>query len=451
MPDEKARAAIRTEDQGQGPSEPLVWHPLIRALAWVANWCAISIFLAVLWEFAATGELTRSGVFTRGLWLLLAIGLMTGVLFAAEVWFSFFMHARKNYDGSFQIVLVSIATLVISAILAAYLWGATWVLDQAWPLLEGWIVEPQRGSERSTLSIPIWVELPLTIVGTVVVFALLPRTLRQLSMSYRDGFRLLGPRRAIRGMLVMCLLRLRAPRRDLFGQAPVISWIPGLAISVLLYSLISVPGLKLVFAIALAILLVAMQLDLIAPPLWLFLGTSRYDSFAAFEALRRYWRKHGVTLIDRTNQHGTGYYYHWRRNIPMPGILVDPTVPRVWSVRTKPDLWVNSVHLLMSHVLVVVVDVRGDSDIVRQEVDWVTERGHRAKTWYLAGDEKGMSDADWTGVTERYPALGASERPRVVSGPALLLATWSKAGLSVPAEDIVARRLAEEKAMNTDA
>jgi hypothetical protein len=85
----------------------------------------------------------------------------------------------------------------------------------------------------------------------------------------------------------MCLLRLRLPRRDLFQQAPVISWIPWIAVSIILYSTISLPVFKWALPLALAVLMLAMGLDMIAPPIWLFLGTSEYGSFIAFHELRQ--------------------------------------------------------------------------------------------------------------------------------------------------------------------
>jgi hypothetical protein len=122
--------------------------------------------------------------------------------------------------------------------------------------------------------------------------------------------RILGFWRTIRGVLLMSFLRL--PRKDFFQQSPVFSWLLPLALCVLLHVVIEQPVLRWLIPAVLVQFLLPYWLDMIVPPTWIFLGKSNFDSFVAFERMRRQWRQHGLTLLDRVGQEGTEFYSAWR-------------------------------------------------------------------------------------------------------------------------------------------
>jgi hypothetical protein len=375
------------------------------------------------------GELHEDRIVAKGVWILLAIGLLTVVLLAFEIWYSLSAHANRNYGGRFKAIVIAVLTLVVAVVVAPYLWLVTWLLDLAWPYCERLAAGIDLGSGSSSAPWPSWLVWTLLTAATALVLILLWSGLRALLADYGRAVRLLGPKRAFLGTLLMCLLRLRLPRRDLFLQAPVISWVPWFALSAVLYSVISIAVFKWTLPLAVAALAVVMGLHVIAPPAWLFLGTSTYQSFAAFHALRQCWRRLGVTLLDRSNPDGTDSYYVQRRDHRWNRFFVDPTTPRSWSLRTRPELWEDSVWRLMDHVLVVVVDVRGDSDIVRSELDWLEQRGHVGKAWYLAAGENDVSPEDRLATHARYRQIEASRQARVVTGVLLCTSVLSPSGL----------------------
>jgi hypothetical protein len=260
-----------------------------------------ALCLAILWEFLAIGELHEDRIVAKGVWILLAIGLLTVVLLAVEFWYALSAHANRNYGGRFKAIVIAVLTLVVAVVVAPYLWLVTWLLDLAWPYCERSVARIDLGSGSSSAPWPAWLVWTLLTAATALVLLLLWSGLRALFTDYGRAVRLLGPKRALLGTLLMCLLRLRLPRRDLFLQAPVISWVPWFALSAVLYSVISIAAFKWTLPLAVAALAVVMGLHVIAPPAWLFLGTSTYQPFAAFHALRQCWRRLGVTLLDRSN------------------------------------------------------------------------------------------------------------------------------------------------------
>jgi len=69
------------------------------------------------------------------------------------------------------------------------------------------------------------------------------------------------------------------------------------------------------------------------------------------------------------------------------GLFHDPTVPRVWSLRTRPNLWAATVLLLIDYAPVVVVDLRYPSQAVWHEAQALAQRALLGKTWFLIRDD----------------------------------------------------------------
>jgi hypothetical protein len=415
--------------------EPLVWHPAIRALAWVGDWVFFAICVATVWVFIETRSLSLGPVLIRGAWILAGIALLPVVLIAVEMTGSLFMHAYHDYERRFAIGVGVLAAIVCAAVLAPYLWLMKWVLDWVWRVISDWAMRQDFSSAHLFTGDPwpTWLLAPLLTAVCVIVASLIPRTARQTVEYYGSAFRLYGVRRALRGVLLMTLLRLRLPRKDLFGQAPVISWMPMLALATLLHVVIPLAVFSWIIPAALLFLFLAMNLAMIAPPTWLFLGTSEFDSFAAFHVMRRVWRQHGLTLLDRVGSEGAQFYAAQRRAGRWGTLFFNPAAPRVWSLRTRPQMWESSVMLLMDFVLVVIADVRGESEIVREELGWLTRPGRLEKAWYLVTDEgRGAAlDNDSQSSEPLHLATNATRNSRRVTLGALRSQEWFRANVQI--------------------
>jgi hypothetical protein len=351
-----------------GDAGPLVWHPWIRALAWIDGWGVFSASAAILWEYADTGSLRFGHTIARTGLILLAIALLTVAVFLIDMWSAFWMHAFHNYERRVAAQIFTVESLFILALLGPYLWFCAWALRQAWPPLRGWSAAIDLGITGGGPIIPVWLVWGVLLpVCSWLAWAAYSGW-RQTADCYAKAIRMLGFKRTVHGVLLMSIVRLRLPRRDLFLQSPIFSWAPILALCVFLHVEIEQTALRWLIPGSLLCFFLPMWLTIIAPPAWLFLGKSDFQSFAAFYTMRGTWRQHGLTLLDRIGKEGTLFYDAWRQSIRQPLIFFDPSAPRVWSLRTRPQLWEHTVLLLMDFVLVVVVDLRGDSGILREEL-----------------------------------------------------------------------------------
>lgn len=368
----------------------LEWHPAIKALGWVSDWTLSAFCAAVVVEFLAT---TRSGLFAVPMRLVARGGVALAVviasvplLFGGELWWKLVQHARREYERSIARRIIRFASSVIAVVAGLYAAVVFWLLRRLWRVLEPW-------SERfGTVSIGPrkagWMIFLLLVVVSAFLAILAALDVYATVRNYVHCLRVLGTRRVIRGIAVMILLRARQPRRDFFMQAPLVSDVRLLAIAVVAYAFI--PSASFAVAVASLIVLIdaATSLDRIRPPTWLFLGSSHFDAFAAFYNLRRSWGVTAVTLLDRTGDEGFSFYDAERAHGSLPkGLLYDPTVPRVWSLRTRPDMWEHTVLLLIDYVARVVVDVREMSEYVREELRWLAEPGRIEKAWFIANDD----------------------------------------------------------------
>jgi hypothetical protein len=209
---------------------------------------------------------------------------------------------------------------------------------------------------------------------------------------------------------------------------------PWLALCAILHVMIPLPVFNWVIPVALMCHTVAYGLDMIAPPTWLFLGTSQFASFAAFHKLRNSWRQNGLTLLDRVGKEGADFYFVQKQSQRLSSMFFNPAAPRVWSLRTRPEMWENSVLLLMDYVPVVVVDVRGESEIVRQELEWLAKPGRIDKAWFLVADDAhgAASDHERQSAEKRYGQIDTARRSRLVTEEMLCSAEWFRSGICLP-------------------
>jgi len=248
----------------------------------------------------------------------------------------------------------------------------------------------------------------------------------------------LGARRMAKGILYMTLFRLRQPRRDFFVLAPIVSDLPWWAVCVVLH--VKFTGTVFAWSVPVPLFCVSLwyALGKLAPPVWLYLGASEFNSFRSFHLLRYAWAGiNGVTLLNRGSDAGMAAYdvearVIFRRN-PLGQLFRNPGTPRTWSLRTRPELWTQTVKALIDLVAVVVVDVRTGSEPVQYEIEWLAKPGRLEKTWLLAPDDR------------RIPAVlaapgGDSPLPsqaflqeRLVTEEMLLFGSWGPEGLRVDA------------------
>jgi len=370
------------------------WHPGIKALAWVFDWETFAFSTGLVIEALV---MNRSGFvaplrpLARSAVVFAAVGFLVFLIFAGENWWQIVRYGRRQVKPRFVLRFILIASAVTGLGLALYTSLAVWLLRGAWRILEPLSLSLTFSNLKPSAHAGWKATLVLLAAGALMA-SFMVVVVYILVRNYVNCVRALGTRRLLRGVGLMLLLRIRQPRRDFFMMTPVVGDMLPLALAAVLYAVI--PGTA--FAVAIPALIVlsqaAVTLDRIRPPTWLFLGASDFDSFAAFYNLRAAWGVTAVTLLDRTSDQGRAFYEAERtlrsRDGTLPrGLFYDPTVPRVWSLRTRPDMWANTVLLLIDFVPRVVVDVRQLSDYVRQELVWLAEPGRIEKAWFLAGED----------------------------------------------------------------
>lgn len=365
-----------------------VWHPVIEVALWFAYWLMFALATSIVWEFLTNHILHPGTVIARGLTIFVALGLLTFVVFMVDAAGSVAQYAWDQYEPQFTKRIYAAVFMVFVLILIPYLFFMAWLLNLIWKPLVEWCATSKLDLSETVAITPSWLTwIVLSSISFAIACFVVDSIWRNPFFSYRGALRILGLRRILYGVLLMAYLRLLVPRRDLFLQGTIVSWMLPYAFLVLLHNWIPIGLFACLIPILLLAILVPMQLDLIAPPQWLFLGASELESFQSFYKLRMRWRRHGLTLLDRASAGGLMFYYGWRSRLAQDWIRMDPTIPRVWSLRTRPGVWPTAVRLLAAFVPVVIVDRRFPSEIVDIEVKWLGTRGHWDKTYFLVSPE----------------------------------------------------------------
>ena len=394
------------------------WHPAIRALGWVSGWGMVAVSAAVLVEFLVSRRGLPSHparVAARAAVIGTGIVLAAPLLPVMETWWRLVQHARRQGDGRATRPLVAILTA--GALVVAGVWALlpVWLLPRMWRGLASWAatIDPLEIGNRPKAGMGWTIVL---LAGCVVLARFSALAVYFSVRNYAACIRTLGFRRVLRGVAMMAFLRLRQPRREFFRLAPVIADVFPFAFIVGVYTILPASVLAAGLAWMLAATQAAMSLDRVRPPTWLFLGTSDYEAFWVFSDLRHNWGPTAVALLDRTSTHGYDFYAAeremWSREHRMSrGLFYDPTQPRVWDLRTRPNLWQHTVVLLIDYVPLVVVDLRRPSELVADEVKWLADPSRIGKALFLVGEE---------GLLPQYDELlPQSARHRVLTGPAL--------------------------------
>ena len=413
----------------------LVWHPGIRALDWVLRWSLVALYSAIVWEFLTLHTVNlfsrpeRTGALAGS--ILAGFGIFLALECIFELWWTLTRYMRDQYPRTFA----TRANLVVSSIFVVLavpiLWCSKWALDIIWRFLHVWANRVPAQVRVSTGAPALgWPAILLLATASIGCSWMFVQGIAPTAKKYRTSLRCLGVRRMLKGTLYMTLFRLRQPRRDFFVQAPVISDMLWWALCAGLH--VGLTGTVFAWVLPIPLFGVSLQYALAkaAPPVWLYLGASEFDSFRVFHTLRHEWFWfNGVTLLNRENEAGQATYYietkHTFEAHPSLSVLRNPHASRLWSLRTRPTLWQQTVTALIDLVRVVVIDVRTGSEPVRYELNWLAEPGRVGKTWLLAREDRAPAFAAVPGGDKGL--LFPPER--FVTEEMLFRATWTPDGL----------------------
>jgi hypothetical protein len=416
----------------------LAWHPAIRAVDWVIRWSLVAFETAIVWEFLTqhTVNLFMRPALTFALagLILAGLGMFLVLELIFEFWWANVRHMLDQYPRRFARRVNSVTSVSFVVVAATMVWLFRWVLGLMRQFLYAWAIRvspPGRMNDGlPTLNRPLKLLLLACSIG---LFWRMFRGVLPTARRYATAARCLGMRLMLKGMLSMTLFRLRQPRREFFVQAPLISDIPWWAICALLQ--VGLKGTVFAWALPVPLLGVSVEYALakVAPAVWLYLGASKLDSFRVFTHLRHAWFWYNaVTLLDRESDAGQSAYYneaeHMWKQSALGKAFRNPHAARLWSLRTRPPLWAQTVKTLIDLVKVVVVDVRTGSEPVRYELAWLAQPGRIEKTWLLATDDR-RAPALATGPDDDRQCLFPPER--LVTEEMLYTATWAPDGLRI--------------------
>jgi hypothetical protein len=224
----------------------------------------------------------------------------------------------------------------------------------------------------------------------------------------------------------MTRIRHRQSFRAMRIYAPGFTSLPLLLLSGRL--LLSWPGSRdasLLYAGALgATLAIAWFLNVAAPPTVLFLGASQYEEFRIMKRLHAAARCYVISLMDQASPSVLRQYHdHYKRiRSQMPPLarmvygavapFMDPTGPRLESVRTRRGLWRRTALDLIDQIPVVVLDARNGGRQVQQEAIWMLAPERRDRALFVVDDDGGSPLFD---ELHRLGVALDAERLRVVT------------------------------------
>ena len=359
-------------------------------LGWVIGWMLVAVSTGVVWEWAVNPPLRVGGVLARGAVVLVVVLLSSIVTLLVDFFGGIAQHAWDNYPWRVARTIVALAALIFLPITIAYLWLVAWLVKRMWPHVVSWFMDARWAMTIEPAASPgVQAWALLGAINAALLWLAVSGWRRDPLYAYRHSLDVLGLPRFVGGVCLMAYLRLLVPRRDFFVQAPIVSWMPILAGLVVMHEAIPIALFAVTTPLLVLMLVVPMWVGSVAPPLWMFLGTSELDSYRTFYGLRASWRRHGLTLLDRTSAGGLQFYRAWRASASASAPFYDPGIARIWSLRTRPGVWRTAVRLLAAFVPVIVVDWRRPSDIVRSEVDWLVGRKLVDKVYMVVSPEHG--------------------------------------------------------------
>ena len=419
-----------------------VWHPALRAIAWLVRWAGWAVLLSVVVQGASTGGLQtlRIGeVFARAVLIWLSVGAGWLLLDLGQKCVRGYARLRRGGMGAFAAALGAYGVLALITLPAA--WMGWWVLR---------LVDRNLDAIRSLgLLPPLRVPAPdhwvqgLAVLATGFAVALLVLMTWGAWRSYRRVVQALGWGYLAKGHLLMAVMRWRQNRRDFFVQAPPVGNVQALVFAVFAHELARGTAVSDFLPALIVLLSMARTTGELTPPFWLLLGRSTFDTYHLFTALSMAWSVPGVNLLDRSKDEWQRYYRHWseawiRSGVPLArAVLNRPGVQRDWSLRPRGDLWMPSAWNLMGFVPAIVIDARSASRHVDDEILWAVEMNLLDKVWLVAADDGSApalrSAFEWAAADGVKLPLGSFEAlsARVVTKDQLAQAGWSRGRLVV--------------------
>lgn len=452
MNDHRDLDDLQRDDSPHEAAPKLIWHPAIRALGWVKDWCLFALSLAMTWELFASGTMGSDSIgriTAMAPAIAVALAMLIVVVFVVEVWGSLAQHARRNYPARFAIGLIYFYSVVAVAFIGPYLLLLGWVLKLlSGPFARlGHVVEATLTSlfsdtrEFQAISrwkVSVWLAY-LVFFSAVLLVILLHRLLLS---KCRYAHQLYGTWKFFRGMGLMMMLRCRQPRKDFFVQAPIVGQMHWFALAAVLHAIMPPPFFSWAVPLVVVVSVFANAINYLIPPAWFFLGRSQHESFLTFDKLYHGWRVFGVTMLDRDSRAWHDYYFALANQLAQSGhrfahLMNRPRTPRVWSFRSRDAIWELTAMQLMKYVKVVVIDVRSESFYIFNEVHWLAELRLVHKTWYVGeddGSDNGLTGALAWGRDEGLSIDTATTdqmRARVITEKQLCDSKWDDAGLKI--------------------
>ncbi len=379
----------------------LVWHPAIRAMAWICRWTWWSLCLSFVVGAVEAEWLPNFRLGETCARALMILAWIAALYLPLDFAHGLVYRYRRLFEGtgrriwplvlrSFAVVAVPYAGIV--AIALHYL-GAS------------------LSSLRDLGVLPLGHFEPHGVVGQVIAVlaaaglaALLWQACAIEWRKHRNVVMSLGTRRLLRGYALMTLMRLRQNRRDFFEQAPLISNVRACVFAVVVHEWARGTGMANALVVLVLLNSILRTADELCPPLWLFLGRSTFEGYRLFTTLQHTWRKPCVNLLDRASDEWFKYYLHWKESWRRAGsrlafLPTNPKGSRAYSIRPRGDLWVQAAWNFMDFVPVVVIDGRTGSVHIDDEIVWAVTGGILGKVWLVCADDGDVpalrSAADW--------------------------------------------------------
>lgn len=374
-------------------------------LGWIVRWCFASVSAALALEIFGTVDLSfvsdPENVLRR--WIRIFVGGLEVAIvwillddtrhWAAEHMAGLPDGAKMSAGARKQVRRVLIRQILVAVVLVA-----TFVPVTRW-LSEGalWLFR-DHGAIAPEGSVLGWwgLAVALGIAGLNLAVGFFGGFARIRSSIRAYGWKLPG------AMFRMAQIRAAGPQRDFFHFVPGISSLPTLALTAFLWVDAPHAAAGWVALLALAAMMVTNTITAVLPPVWVFFSSSVYYQFEVFRILRVKWApRNGITLLDRFGSEHDAVYASERQIMERSGglpaaLLRDPTVPRIWSVRSRQKTWENVVFYLVRMCPLIVVDARGgDSVAVVRELRSILWFGRLQRTVILTdrrGDASGFHE-----------------------------------------------------------
>lgn len=215
------------------PDTRLYWHPRIEFALWIVDWTLVALCYAFVWQFLATpgmlqsGDLKEDAFFAFGAragWIMAALAFLFVASIIVETWFMIAVQrVRAEYAPPHRVVIMVILSVPFLVVLTPYLYFAGLALEDIWTniVLIRTSHDPVPISKQNDLSLPktlLW--FGMSSVLSCALLLQLRFSLRASVSHYTAAFCHFGFWGTAKGMLIMVMMRAKAPRKEFFAQTP---------------------------------------------------------------------------------------------------------------------------------------------------------------------------------------------------------------------------------------